>query len=60
MHIHLSKEDAEFYGNAPLSVKARCGALAVVDGIGYRCTECFAILGSVGCPCNNTAHEEEN
>ena len=37
----------------PLYVTAACGAVAEFDdgaGYGYRCTECGAVLGSVGMP----------
>lgn len=37
----------------PSYVDAPCGARAVFDydtGIGYRCLDCFCILGSVGQP----------
>lgn len=54
----MSDFDRKFYGNAPRIVDTPCGEKAVLDGIGYRCQGCFAILGSVGCPC--TREENDN
>lgn len=37
----------------PKSIDAPCGATAYFDigsGIGYRCEECEAIIGSIGMP----------
>ena len=34
-----------------------CGKKSSWDGTGWRCHECFAIWGSIGCPCNR---EQEN
>jgi hypothetical protein len=39
------------YGIVPFSVVAPCGNVAYFeDGPGYRCSACFAVLGSVGMP----------
>lgn len=39
--------------NVPYRIKTACGSTAVFDygsGIGYRCEQCMAILGSMGQP----------
>lgn len=46
------------------SIKLACGAEAVFDegsGIGYRCTTCFAVVGSIGMPrtCAELEKEKE-
>ena len=49
------KDCKDFYGNSPRIITASCGAIASLDmdGCGYRCHDCFTIIGSVGCPCQN-------
>jgi len=50
---NAAKDAREFYGGAPRAIVADCGAVAHLDmdGCGYRCGSCFAIVGSTGCPC---------
>lgn len=33
------------------TVELPCGAVGAWDNTGYRCGECLAIYGSIGCPC---------
>jgi hypothetical protein len=47
MELHSS--DVTRYG----PIRLECGSLAEFDvdsGIGYRCTECYAMVGSVAMP----------
>lgn len=47
-------EDGHRPAGCPISYVLKCGATAVWDrssGCGYRCHDCFAVLGSVGCTC---------
>jgi hypothetical protein len=54
-YAEAAQEARAFYGNAPRSiiVDAPCKSVAHLDmdGIGYRCSTCFAIVGSMGCGC---------
>lgn len=46
----------------PVWTTLPCGARAIldVDGcFGYRCQSCFAIWGSIGCPCSNEMEKDE-
>ncbi len=36
-----------------------CGAKSSWDNTGWRCHKCFAIFGSIGCPCNELEGEDE-
>lgn len=49
-------QDETFFGQRLINTP--CGAKAIFDvesGCGYRCLDCFAIVGSVGCPCSSPA-----
>lgn len=38
----------------PLShIALPCGAIGHLDNMGYRCEDCMAIWGSIGCGCSN-------
>lgn len=43
----------------PETIELKCGAIGYLDGIGYRCGECLAIWGSIGCRCSNDLRKLE-
>lgn len=46
----------EFAG-VPRTTVLPCGATGHLDGCGYRCNTCFAIYGSMACPCTREDQE---
>lgn len=50
--------DPAFFG-APLECNLPCGNIGYLDGCGYRCEECFAIYGSISCPCSKIYEKKD-
>ncbi len=40
-------------------IELPCGAIGYCDGMGYRCEECMAIWGSIGCSCSQKVEHKE-
>lgn len=56
------EEMERFYQGAPRDITVKkCGARAVLDwdGAGYRCLDCFAVVGSMGCSCTWKGTQDE-
>ena len=61
-HLRVSNDDmraaaeeaAAFYKDAPRIIPLSCGARGVLDmdGCGYRCDRCFAVVGGMACRCS--------